>query len=72
MKTVQSNEQPTPPLWGEWLRAKAASEYSGLSESYLYNMASAEAIPTYHSGKALLFKRTDLDEHIMKSRKAAI
>jgi len=72
MKSVQPIEQPTPPLWGEWLRAKAASEYCGLSETYLYNMASAEAIPTYHAGTALLFKRTDLDEYIMRSRKAAV
>jgi len=71
MKSVQATEQ-NPRLWGEWLRAKAASEYCGLSETYLYNMASAEAIPTYHAGTALLFKRTDLDEHLMKSRKAAI
>ena len=72
MKAVQPFEQTTPPLWGEWLRAKAASEYCGLSETYLYNLASAEAIPTHHAGRALLFKRSDLDEYIQRSRKAAI
>jgi len=67
---VQTREQPK--LWGEWLRAQDASAYCGLSKQYLYNLASAEAINTYHVGSALLFKRSELDEYIARTRKAAI
>jgi len=55
------------------MRADVASEYCGLSESYLRGLASAEAIAaTKPAPKILLFKRTDLDEYLTRTRKEAI
>lgn len=59
-------------LWPEWMRAETASEYSGLARSTLYALSSSQAIPTYHPGSVLLFKRTDLDAYIEKTKKEAI
>ena len=59
-------------LQPEYFKAKNAALYMGLSESYLYNLASGGAITTYHAGKSLLFKRTDIDEFLNRSRRAAI
>lgn len=68
MKTVQ----PVYP-WPEWMRADTAAEYTGLSKSYLRNLASAEAIAVSKPSPAiLLFKRTDLDKYLLKTRREAI
>ncbi|MBU1081646.1 MAG: helix-turn-helix domain-containing protein [Spirochaetes bacterium] len=70
--TNKSAVQPVRP-WPEWMRADVASEYCGLSESYLRGLASAEAIAaTKPAPKILLFKRTDLDEYLTRTRKEAI
>jgi excisionase family DNA binding protein len=69
----KKKEVQTKLRWGEWLRVDDASEYTGLSPNYLYQLASAEALPTYRPSSAiLLFRRGDLDAYIEKTRRAAI
>ena len=58
--------------WPEWMRVDTAAAYCGLSAKHLYNLSSAQAITTYHPGACLLFKKTDLDAYIEKTKKEAI
>ncbi len=48
-----------------------AAAYTGISKSYLYKLTSTGGIPCYKpSGKMLFFNRVELDQWLMKNRKA--
>lgn len=59
-----------PNITPEWLRPKDAAAYTGLSRSYLYNLMSAEAIPSYKQGRATVLKRSELDAYMAKGRRS--
>lgn len=62
----------TAPTWGEWLRPKDAAAYTGLSRSYLYQLASAQVITTYKRGRATTFKKSELDAYMEGGKRESI
>ena len=51
------------------LTFEEASEYSGISRSYLYKLTSAKKIPFYKpSGKLVFFLRTELENWLLQNR----
>lgn len=51
------------------LNAQEAAIYTGLSESYLYKLTSAQEIPHFKPrGKMLYFNRIELDEWMQQNR----
>lgn len=56
----------------EILNFKEVCEYLDISESHLYKMTSKREIPCYQpNGKKLYFKRTELDDWLLRNRKFA-
>lgn len=48
-----------------------AADYTGLSKSYLYKLSCSGGIPCYKpNGKTLYFNRLELDQWLMRNRKA--
>lgn len=55
----------------EVLTFDEASQYSGISKSYLYKLTSTGGIPCYKpSGKLLFFSKTELDNWMLSNPKA--
>lgn len=55
------------------LTSDEACEYIGISSSLLYKLTSAKEIPCYKPrGKMLYFKRTEIDEWLLKNRMPVI
>lgn len=53
----------------KFLSSSEAARYLGVTISYLYKMTSKKMIPYYNpGGKKLLFKPSELDDWIEKSR----
>lgn len=56
----------------EILNFAEVCEYLNVSESHLYKMTSKREIPCYQpNGKKLYFKRTELDDWLLRNRKFA-
>ena len=56
----------------EILNFAEVCEYLNVSESHLYKMTSRREIPCYQpNGKKLYFKRTELDDWLLRNRKYA-
>ena len=56
----------------DFLTAKEAAEYIGASLNYFYKLTSNHRLPMYNpSGRKLLFKRSELQAWIEKSRVCA-
>lgn len=47
---------------GGLMRVKEIAEYLNVPESTIYNLTFREAIPHYHIGKVLRFKKSDVDK----------
>ncbi|GAP69930.1 transcriptional regulator, AlpA family [Bacteroidales bacterium 6E] len=48
-----------------------AASYTGLSKSYLYKLSCSGGVPCYKpNGKTLWFNRSELDQWLMRNRKA--
>ena len=48
-----------------------AANYTGLSKSYLYKLSCSGGVPCYKpNGKTLWFNRIELDQWLMRNRKA--
>lgn len=57
----------------KYLTAKETANYIGVSVNYLYKLTSGHKIPFYNpTPRKLIFKRSDLDEWIERSRVATI
>ena len=53
----------------EVLTSQEASQYMGISQSYLYKLTMRQEIPHYKpSGKICYFNRRELDEWMQKNR----
>lgn len=51
------------------LTFKEASEYTGISKSYLYKLTSAKKIPHYKPiGKLIYFEKDELDSWLLQNR----
>ena len=60
-------------LQKEILTLQEACLYLGRKASYMYKMTSKRLIPHYSpSGKILYFKRSELDECVLKSKRKSI
>ena len=56
----------------EYINADEASELLGITKGYLYKLTSLRKIPFYKPyGKVLLFKRSEIEAHIEKTRVAS-
>lgn len=56
-------------LQKEVLNFNEACQYLGLSQSHLYKLTSKKSIPHFcPQGKRLYFKRTELDEWLLRNR----
>ena len=48
-----------------------AADYTGISKSYLYKLSCSGGIPCYKpNGKTLFFNRLELDQWLLRNRKA--
>jgi excisionase family DNA binding protein len=52
----------------EVLNATEAAKYLSLSQAYLYRLTSARQIPHYKPGKKLYFKRSELDDWMLRNK----
>ncbi len=57
----------------EILTLQEACQYMGISSSHMYKLTSKRLIPHYSpTGKLIYFKRSELDEWVLKSRRKPI
>lgn len=49
-----------------------ASEYTGLSRSFIYSLFEADLLPRLKAGKRVLVLRSDLDAYLQSLREVAI
>jgi excisionase family DNA binding protein len=55
-----------PPLEDGWLDVTEAANYLRCPTSRVYALTSAKSIPHHHDGSRLLFRRSELDEWVMR------